>query len=232
MLPELSSTTASPRATKQSKGSFASTSFASIDDDALAIIVRNVDDLSAAACVNRGLHDLCSTEKERREQERLRAKRDAEAKQLQRFAALENDARVVGTVIRHMLLNAPPAGEYAITHKPCKPWRRHSKLTPPASGVCRLSVLATTHSPEPVEQYDPVDALALQESVLRNVVFEGEPLGEVGAALAKRQAQALRLDVPDQTTLHGHAFKICLRADILGNYLASSPQFAVLLGVA
>ena len=64
---------------------------------------------------------------------------------------------------------------------------------------------------------------------LRAVIFEGEPLGAAGAAVALRQAKMLRLDVPNNTTLYGRVFKLFVRADVLRSFLANSPTLAALL---
>ena len=54
---------------------------------------------------------------------------------------------------------------------------------------------------------------------MREVVFLGEPLGAAGAAVALRQAQALKLDALMDTALYGRVLKLFLklfvRADVI-----------------
>ena len=143
-----------------------------------------------------------------------------------RFSKLESDARVLGTVIRHVLQFAPP--ELSVVVKGGR-----KKISPPKEGgVCRLRVGITNGGTSITtdEKFSDhvVEVLAMQESALREILFEGEPLGAAGAAVAKRQARLLQLGVPGGP-LYGKCFKIFVRADVLRHYMESSPTLAALL---
>lgn len=185
--------------------------------------------MAAIACTSRKMLVLSAHERDRLRKQRAKELAIEKAKKRaarERFASLEGDARLLGTVIRHMLLNAPQ--EYSIALKDGR-----KKLMPPSGGVCRLRVGVSNNgqnitTDERQAQWS-VDVLAMQESALRAVIFEGEPLGAAGAAVALRQAKMLRLDVPNNTTLYGRVFKLFVRADVLRNFLSSSPTLAALL---
>ena len=206
--------------------------FTSLADDELVLVLShlgNQRDLAAVACTSRKMLVLSAHERDRLRQERAKAAAVEKAKRRaarERFASLEGDARLLGTVIRHILLNAPKG--YSIVNKAGR-----KKLAAPPGGVCRLRVgiadNGETVTTDEAQAQWCVDVLAMQESALRNVLFEGEPLGAAGAAVALKQAKLLRLDVPDNTTLHGKVFKLFVRADYLRNLLANSPSLAALV---
>lgn len=113
----------------------------SLADDEILLVLTNLDAraLAAIACVSRKMLILSSHEKDRLRKER--AKEEALERQRKRiakarFAALEGDARVLGTVIRHMLMNAPSG--YSLAMKAGR-----KKVLTPAGGVCRLHVGVT-----------------------------------------------------------------------------------------
>ena len=121
------------------------------------------------------------------------------------------------------MLNAPHG--YSIVSK-----MGRKKLVVPPGGVCRLRV-GICHSEREVTTDERhadrmVDVLAMTESALREVVFLGEPLGSAGAAVAVRQAAALRLHAPMDTAVHGRVLKLFVRADVIFQYMASSPSLS------
>ena len=77
-----------------------------------------------------------------------------------------------------------------------------------------------------------VDALAMQETSLREVVYRGERLGALGAAIAARQAKQLGLVASEKTVLGRHCFRIVFRADVVVNMLRASPSLARLMSMA
>ena len=134
----------------------------------------------------------------------------------------ENDVRLLATVIRHMLIHAPDdQSEIAALNK------GSVQLVTSPGGVCRLRV--GTRAERRAGRL--VDALAMPRSRLRAIMFFGEPLGAVGAAVAMRQARALRLAVPraDTAAQHRRVLKLVLREDVLRNALAMSPSLAQLV---
>lgn len=203
-------------------------SIASLADDEMRLTISHLleDDLSALACTCRKMLVLASSERDRRRQEMLK-EREIERRKMraarEHFAQYESDARVLATVIRYMLINAP--AEHSFVQK-----RDRMKLVAPSSGVCRLRVgiwrgqRGVASDQEHAEQL--VDALAMQKHAVRDILFMGEPLGVAGSAVAVRQARSLQLAEPEDTVLHGKAFRLLIRGDVIRDFLASSPTLA------
>jgi len=211
----------------------AATSLSAVVDDALHLVFSHLcdADLTAAACANHHFSALAAFEAGERAWVRARArararreKRSAKQRARERFAAYEDDARVVATVIRHAVMHAPRN-----VSKYVKDGRKSIATSP--SGVYRLRVgvdgAGSVTSERPADRV--VDALAVQESALHKIAFEGEPLGAQGAAVALRQATKLRLGMAAGGRLHGRAFKLVVPIDTLFAYMEASPALARLL---
>ena len=123
-------------------------------------------------------------------------------------AAHANDPRLFCAVLRHVLANAPPRGEYYTpTNAPIarKSTGARGRAARAARGVCRLRVsphaaagaaahgdVAAAETPQ-TGAAETVEALALSRRELRRVVFRGQSLGAAGAMVARNQANALGL---------------------------------------
>ena len=186
-------------------------------------------DLAVVACVSRAFCVLAREERRRRRLELVRvqlvARRQLRQVRAEIFSAAETDARLIASVIRHCLLHACTEPAYT---KLCG-------RKPLSGGVHRLRVGLIDGPGSSQITLDTrraacvTDALAMQETTLRTVLFCGEPLGAVGAAVAVRQAKVLGLDVPSPSDLHGRVFKIFLRSDRVASMMESSPTLAQLI---
>ena len=198
-------------------------------EDELSIVLSTLDEPSLAAVAGtsrRLLAPSCAERSRRREMERRRKEQELEELRLEqeRFAAYESAARLVCTVVRYMMLNAPPRGVSLVSGDDA-----HS--TPaPAAGVHRLRVgIGKNGETTECHAERVVDVLAMDEAALREVAFLGAPLGAAGAAVAVRQARALKLDAPVDASAHGQPLQLFVRADVIRAYMASSPSLAKLL---
>ena len=185
-------------------------------------------DLDAFACTSKKHHALAADERAVRvaERKRLEAIERRERKLAkEKFSAFEGD-------VRHMILNPDPNYSlHTVTTSSSSKTGRKKLITPP-SGVCRLRVGVCANGGVTTDERQAdvmVDVLAMQQAALQRVVFLGAPLGAAGAAVAVRQARALRLAVPNDTTIHGRVFKLFIRADVIRGYIDSSPTLKRLL---
>ena len=192
-------------------------------------------DLDAFACTSKKHRALAADERAVRvaERKRLEAIERRERKLAkEKFSAFEGDARLLCTVIRHMILNPDPNYSLHTTTTSSSSKTGRKKLITPPSGVCRLRVGVCANGGVTTDERQAdvmVDVLAMQQAALQRVVFLGAPLGAAGAAVAVRQARALRLAVPNDTTIHGRVFKLFIRADVIRGYIDSSPTLKRLL---
>ena len=192
-------------------------------------------DLDAFACTSKKHRALAADERAVRvaERKRLEAIERRERKLAkEKFSAFEGDARLLCTVIRHMILNPDPNYSLHTTTTTSSSKTGRKKLITPPSGVCRLRVGVCANGGVTTDEQQAdvmVDVLAMQQAALQRVVFLGAPLGAAGAAVAVRQARALRLAVPNDTTIHGRVFKLFIRADVIRGYIDSSPTLKRLL---
>jgi hypothetical protein len=203
-------------------------------DDNLSQILTylGASDLTQMACVSKQMRTLAADEHAAREREAARidaqhrrAKRVARRVAIARLAPHTDDARLIAAVLRHIILAAPSESSLVLENG-------RKKLVAPPSGVCRVRVGigadgATTMDERQAER--TVDALAITESALREVSFLEEPLGAEGAALALRQAKTLGLGLPAYQRIHGRAFRLFVRGDVIRTMLANSPTLASLI---
>ena len=187
-------------------------------------------DLAAFACASSATRLLAGEERLRRQ--RLQIYADVAARREKRLARArlygeaEGDARLIATVIRHVLRNAPK--EYASAAHLAAQGGLDASDAP--LGVCRLRVgvhggsVKGVIAPDASSAQRFVDVLAMQESALRQVIFCGEPLGPKGAGVAMRQALRLGLCGEAKTAYQNHIFRVFLRADVVVQVLGSSPS--------
>jgi hypothetical protein len=211
-------------------------SFDTLPDDVVSTILSHLteDNLAAASCTGRRLLVLVARERARiRAEQRVAAalaKREARLEgraARERFAKHEGDARVVMTVLRHCLIHAP-AGLSVVTKE-----NGRQQIVAPVGGVYRLRVGLSDDSSklsaDPARTERNVDVLAMGSTALRQVIFEGAPLGTAGAAVAVRQAAQLGLHAPCEGPVHGRVLKLFVRGDLLRSMIEASPIFARLL---
>ena len=206
-----------------------STTIASLPDDVLLVTLSHLPErcLASFGCTSRKMLVLVAAERLR--QHNARAKVLAQERRERRharahFANYEDDARVVATVIRHMLAHAPLKDSVV-----CQDGRK--KVVTPPGGVCRLRVGIRERGITMNERNADwmCNVIAMQETALRAVEFQGKPLGAAGVEVALRQAKVLKLDVPENIKLYGRVFKLFIRADIIQQYLNHSPALAGLV---
>ena len=189
-------------------------------------------DLDAFACTSKKHHALAADEYVRVAEQRLEAIERRERKLAKESSAPSR--RRPALVHRHLAHDPQPDPNYSLhtttTISSSKTGRK--KLITPPSGVCRLRVGVCANGGVTTDERQAdvmVDVLAMQQAALQRVVFLGAPLGAAGAAVAVRQARALRLAVPNDTTIHGRVFKLFIRADVIRGYIDSSPTLKRLL---
>ena len=151
------------------------------------------------------------------------ARREKRRSREQLFAAAETDARLIATVIRHCLLNAPSSYTNTAGSKPLV-GGVHRLRVGLRDGPGRATITLDEHRAACM-----CDVLALQESTLRTIAFCGEPLGAAGAAVAARQAAALGLRPPAREDVDNRVFKVFLRSDLIATMMSNSPTLATLV---
>lgn len=199
----------------------ARTTIAVLSDDELLLVLSHLSsdaDLASLACASRKFPVLVLAERARLRAERAKAAALEKAKERAaraHFASLASDERLLRTVIKYMLVNAPKGYSIEVDAKGRK------QLAAPPNGVCRLRI-GICHGSGPnggitfnEKKADwMVDVLAMQEDAVRQVEFRGEPLGAAGAAVAVRQAKVPQLNVPKEVAFYGKAFRLFIRADV------------------
>jgi len=204
-------------------------------NDTLLHIVSVLGDseLAEVACVSQHMRTLATDEQAARQREaarvdaeRRRAKRVDHRLAVARLAQYADDAHLISAVLKHILLRAP--SEYSFVDV-----KGRKKLFTPPSGVCRVRVGIRADGEifvgDDQQAERTVDALAVAGAALRKIVFLDQALGTVGAASAARQAKTLGLVLPANQRIHGRAFKIFVRGDVMCAMLASSPTLAGML---
>ena len=202
-----------------------------LTDDEQRLILHHLSDhhLAPVACVCRRLTSLVSDEMKERAKARAverRMRRRERALAQARLARFEADARLLGTVLRHVLLHAPrPRDDDKQLPSESRPQQVHRLRV----GICRDGHGVTMDESIACRW---VNALAMQERDLRAIAFNGEPLGGAGAAVALRQARTIGLAEPTLTACDGRVFKLCIRGDKIAKYLAGSPTLARLVSLS
>ena len=202
----------------------------SLDEQRLILTYVPCDrSLAALYCTSRLIDRVVAKEETDRRRRLARVAeaavaRDQRLARARFFAAAENDATLIASVVRHMLNSAPRRYLLHLDQGARKKKRLQAGVHRLRVGVSSDDDAAMTHGGD-----EAVDVLAMQESSLRRVVFCGVPLGPLGAAVAVRQARNIGLVEEEKTVLGGHTFRLCFRADLLVRVLASSPSLQELL---
>ena len=199
--------------------------FLAMSNEELQIVMSHVEssaDLAALACVSTKASEMALDVMLRRRKLRARAlaneRREHRLHRAKLYAGAESDARLVATVLRHALLQAPR--EYTTDLEAL----RHGRGVQPC-GVWRLRLRADSGK----SSSNATDVLAMQESAMRELVYCGERLGPAGAAVAARQMCKLGLQNELKTQLGGVTFRLFLRADVVVRVLAASPSLQALV---